>query len=107
MNFIEYWCINIISLEKKCLKQDTLSLEYSKEEFFSHQLKSPKGMDFPKGDKYILGKKQIDIAIKTLDQERKALLKARDQGGVVAVEANGVLITAYRFDSFNRKLAQS
>ena len=62
---------------------------------------------FPKGDKFILGKKQIDIAIKTLDQERKALLKARVQGGVVAVEANGVLITAYRFDSFNRKLAQS
>ena len=61
---------------------------------------------FPKGDKFILGKKQIDIAIKTLDQERKALLKARDQGGVVAVEANGVLITAYRFDSFNRKLAK-
>ena len=62
---------------------------------------------FPKGDKFILGRKQIDIAIKTLDQERKALLKARDQGGVVAVEANGVLITAYRFNSFNRKLAQS
>ena len=60
----------------------------------------------PKGDKYILGKKQIDIAIKTLDQERRALLKARDQGGVIAVEADGVLITAYRFDSFNRKLAQ-
>tara|TARA_B100001057_G_scaffold289611_1_gene289672 strand:+ start:121 stop:393 length:273 start_codon:yes stop_codon:yes gene_type:complete len=62
---------------------------------------------FPKGDKFILGKKQIDIAINTLDKERKALLKARDQGGVIAVEANGVLITAYRFDSFNRKLAQS
>ena len=62
---------------------------------------------FPKGDKFILGKKQIDIAIKTLDKERKALLKARDQGGVIAVEANGVLITAYRFDSFNRKSAQS
>ena len=62
---------------------------------------------FPKGDKFILGKKQIDIAIKTLDKERKALLKARDQGGVIAVEANGVLITAYRFDSFNRKLAKS
>ena len=61
---------------------------------------------FPKGDKYILGKKQIDIAIKTLDQERRALLKARDQGGVIAVEADGVLITAYRFDSFNRKLSQ-
>ena len=61
---------------------------------------------FPKGDKYILGRKQIDVAIKTLDQERRALLKARDQGGVIAVEADGVLITAYRFDSFNRKLAQ-
>ena len=52
-----------------------------------------------KGDKYILGRKQIDIALKTLDQERRALLKARDQGGVIAVEADGVLITAYRFDS--------
>ena len=61
---------------------------------------------FPKGDKYILGRKQIDVAIKTLDQERRALLKARDQGGVIAIEADGVLITAYRFDSFNRKLAQ-
>ena len=59
-----------------------------------------------KGDKYILGRKQIDIALKKLDQERRALLKARDQGGVIAVEADGVLITAYRFDSFNRKLAQ-
>tara|TARA_B100000575_G_scaffold151070_1_gene120537 strand:- start:362 stop:634 length:273 start_codon:yes stop_codon:yes gene_type:complete len=62
---------------------------------------------FPKGDKYILGRKQIDVAIKTLDQERRDLLKARDQGGVIAVEAEGVLITAYRFDSFNRKLSKS
>ena len=61
----------------------------------------------PKGDKLVLGKKQIDIAIKYLDEERKNLIKARDQGGVIAVESDGVLITAYRFDSFNRKLAQS
>ena len=60
----------------------------------------------PKGDKLILGKKQIDNAIKQLDNERKSLIKARDQGGVVAVEADGVLITAYRLDSFRRKLAQ-
>ena len=33
-----------------------------------------------------LAKKQIDAAIKTLDQERRDLLKARDQGGVIAVE---------------------
>ena len=60
----------------------------------------------PKGDKLILGKKEIDIAIKSLDLERKNLIKARDQGGVVAVEADGVLITAYRLESFNRKLSQ-
>ena len=60
----------------------------------------------PKGDKLILGKKEIDIAIKSLDLERKNLIKARDQGGVVAVEADGVLITAYRFESFNRKLSK-
>ena len=61
----------------------------------------------PKGDKLVLGKKQIDKAIKRIDKERKDLLKARDQGGLVAVEAEGVLITAYRLQSFNRKLARS
>ena len=60
----------------------------------------------PRGDKLVLGKKQIDAALKQLDDERKNLIKARDQGGVIAVEADGVLITAYRFESFNRKLSQ-
>jgi len=60
----------------------------------------------PKGDKLVLGKKQIDKIIKNLDVERKNLIKARDQGGVIAVEADGILITAYRLDSFRRKLAQ-
>ena len=31
----------------------------------------------PDGDKIILGKKQIDFAIKNLDKERKNLIKAR------------------------------
>ena len=61
----------------------------------------------PDGDKIILGKKQIDFAIKDLDKERKDLIKARDQGGVIAVEADGILVTAYRLESFNRKLAKS
>ena len=60
----------------------------------------------PKGDKLILGKKEIDVAIKSLDLERKNLIKARDQVGLVAVVADGVLITAYRLESFNRKLSQ-
>ena len=62
---------------------------------------------FPKGDKVIFGKKQIDLALENLDKERKDLIKARDQGGIVAIEASGVLITAYRLDSFNHKLARS
>lgn len=61
----------------------------------------------PKGDKVIFGKKQIDLALQNLDKERKDLIKARDQGGIIAVEAGGVLITAYRLDSFNYKLARS
>ncbi len=57
---------------------------------------------FPQGDKMILGKKQIRRVLKDLDQERKNLLKALDQGGVIAVEADGVLITAYQFDSYKK-----
>ena len=57
---------------------------------------------WPKGDKIVLGKKQIQFALKSLDQERKQLIKAMDQGGIVAVEADGYLITTYRLDSFKR-----
>ena len=57
---------------------------------------------FPRGEKIVLGKKQIKSAIKTLDKERKALLKVLDQKGIVLVEADGALITAYRLDSFRR-----
>ena len=64
--------------------------------------KSLTALGFQKGDKLVLGTKQIDSAIKDLDQEKKHLLKARDQGGVVAVEADGVLITAYQFDSYKK-----
>ena len=57
---------------------------------------------FPKGDKMILSKKQIRSLLKDLDQERKNLLKALDQGGIVAVETEGVLITAYQLDSYKK-----
>ena len=59
-----------------------------------------------KGDKFILGKKQLKFVLAELDQLRKHLLKAVDQGGVVAVENEGCLITAYRLDSFNKSLAK-
>ena len=58
---------------------------------------------FPKGDKMILGKKQIQCALQAIDKERKHLVQALDQGGIIAIESSGDLITAYRLDSFNYK----
>ena len=59
----------------------------------------------PKGDKVFLSKKTIDLALQDLDNERKSLLKARDQGGVTLIESDGRLITAYRLESFRKRLA--
>ena len=58
---------------------------------------------YPQGDKMILGKKQIQCALQAIDKERKHLVQALDQGGIIAIESSGDLITAYRLDSFNYK----
>ncbi|KKZ11274.1 MAG: hypothetical protein TH68_09075 [Candidatus Synechococcus spongiarum 142] len=55
----------------------------------------------PYGDKLVLGRKQIGHIIQAFDRQRKELIRAMDKGGVVAVEQDGSLITAYDFDSFN------
>lgn len=55
-----------------------------------------------KGDKKILDKSNIDEIINRMDAFRRDLLKLRDKGGLVVVEANDALITAYRVDSYNR-----
>jgi len=55
-----------------------------------------------KGDKLILSKKQLRNLLSEFDLIRKNLLCAMDKGGVVVVEDNGVLITAYDFDSYGR-----
>lgn len=52
------------------------------------------------GDKYILVKKEILFALKQLDVKRKNLIKALDQGGIIAIESWGNLITAYQISSF-------
>ena len=54
------------------------------------------------GDKYILGKKEIIFALKNIDSKRKKLIKALDQGGIIAVESGGSLITAYQLNSYKR-----
>ena len=52
------------------------------------------------GDKSVLSKKQIKNVLHEFDLIRKNLIDAMDKGGVVVVESNGVLVTAYDFDSF-------
>ena len=49
----------------------------------------------------LFSEKQLKVVLAELDQFRKQVLKAVDQGGVVAVESEGCLITAYRLDSFS------
>ena len=49
----------------------------------------------------MLGKKQIKNLMGEFDQIRKKLCTALDKGGVVVVASDGVLITAYDFDSRN------
>ena len=60
-----------------------------------------------KGDKFVLSKKRLKIALYELDQLRKKLIKAVDQGGIVAVQNDGCLITTYRLNSFSQKLSRS
>ena len=55
------------------------------------------------GDKCVLDCKNIDAIIQSMDRMRKKLLTVRDKGGLVVVEDQGVQITAYRLDSFDRK----
>ena len=60
-----------------------------------------------KGDKFILSKKQLRVLLSELDQLRKKVIKAVDQGGIIAVQNDGCLITTYRLNSFNQKLSRS
>ena len=55
------------------------------------------------GDKRVLDSKNIDEILKSMEKMKKDLFKIRDKGGLVVVEENGVQITAYRFDSYDRR----
>ena len=55
------------------------------------------------GDKRILDSSNIDEILKSMEKMKKNLLKVRDKGGLVVVEENGVQITAYRVDSYDRR----
>lgn len=55
------------------------------------------------GDRIVLSRKDIQKKLDELDEQRSGLLKIMDKGGMVVVEENGVLITAYRLTGLNRK----
>ncbi|WP_281213665.1 hypothetical protein [Shewanella insulae] len=55
------------------------------------------------GDKQILNRKACAAALIELDRIRKQLIKTKEQGGYVLVEAGGVEITTYALDSYSRK----
>ena len=55
------------------------------------------------GDRIVLKRKDIQRTIDELDELRASLLKIMDKGGVVVVEEDGALITAYRLTGLNRK----
>lgn len=55
----------------------------------------------PCGDKLVLGRKELLALLNGIDQLRKEAIRALDKGGVIAIEPNGVLVTAYDFDSRN------
>ena len=54
------------------------------------------------GDKRILDKKNIDMLLKNMDSIRKDLLRLRDKGGLVVIEANENLITTYNLNSYGQ-----
>lgn len=56
-------------------------------------------------DKQILDRQNIDALLHGINVLHKDLLKLRDKGGLVVVEANDTLITTYRVDSYHRNMA--
>lgn len=54
-------------------------------------------------DKLILDRKGLSGLLGELRALKRKVIKALDKGGVVVVEANGALITAYNTDSYDRR----
>lgn len=54
------------------------------------------------GDKIILNRKGLDVAISALNTLSKNMQKMRSKGGVVLVEDNNTEITTYALDSYTR-----
>lgn len=53
-------------------------------------------------DKRVLGRRELVQLIDHLDDLKRTALRAMDKGGIVVVEAEGRLVTAYSKRTFNR-----
>lgn len=60
----------------------------------------------PVRDRIILSRKHLQALIAAARHLEKAALKAVDKGGIVVVEADGRLVTAYDIDSYDRQKAK-
>ena len=56
----------------------------------------------PKGDKVILNRKGIDNILNEIEKLKKNALKMRGKGGLVVVDVNDALVTAYSLNSYKR-----
>ncbi len=53
-------------------------------------------------DKCVLGRRGLVQLIDELRDLQRTAMQALDKGGVIVVQADGVLITAYNVDSYDR-----
>jgi len=55
------------------------------------------------GDKVVFNRKGIDAVLAELEQLKKNALKAREKGGLVVVDVNGLMITTYALNTYKRQ----
>ena len=53
-------------------------------------------------DRCVLGRKGLKLLLGELRELLRTIMQALDKGGVVVVQADGALITAYNVDSYSR-----
>lgn len=58
-------------------------------------------------DRCVLGRRGLQNLIEELRGLERTAMQALDKGGVIVVQANGALITAYAGDSFDRRRANA
>lgn len=53
-------------------------------------------------DRCVLGRKGLELLLIELRELEHTTMQALDKGGIVVVQADGALITAYNVDSYSR-----